>query len=292
MSSYGSRKLPIQARLKTSLFILIEEAPVTDMPNSGHALGPSSSADRYKIVVKPPRPRRRLCVDKDSSRSRDRYIPHRSYSGNTISKFHIRKPPIELSAHEKLLRQRERGENPFGRRRKCVSGAHFDNGYRFQPPHMSPHLLDSEINPRQLSTSGQRVSPRQVSVGAVWNVGGASIATRGPWLGMVDGRRTYFERNVTAPLYIARHWIHRNRNISSSEETEMNNSRLAAAFDMDLAHRQLLIPKPAMSSGSHLCASSPHFGKTVPLTWKDCTWKRADMETGKQPKKGKTKEDC
>lgn len=221
---------------------------------------------------------------------RDRFIPQRSYSGNTTSKFHVRKTPAELTAHEKLLRQRERGENPFARRRRtCVSRVHLDNENILQPPHLSPHLLDSEANPRQFSTSGQRVTPRQVSVGAVWNVGGSSIATRGPWLGIVEGRRMYLERNVTAPLYIARYWT--DRNILSSEEIEINNSRLAAAFDMDLAHRQLLIPKPA-SAEIRLCASLLHFEKTVPLAWEDCTWKRANIEAGEQLKKGKTNESC
>lgn len=270
------------------------------MPDLGHVSHPSTSnhlsAVRSAVPSrafpeKLPCPRRRSCLGKDPSRLRDRYVPQRSYSGNTTSKFHIRKLPTELAAHEKLLRQRERGENPFGRRRRTgVPEVHLDIDDVFQPPHMSPHLLDSELNPRQFSTSGQRVTPRQVSVGAVWNVGGASIATRGLWLGIVEGRKMYFKRNVTAPLYIARYWT--NRNISSSEQREINRSRLAAAFDMDLAHRQLLISKPAMSAETCLCASSPHFEKALPLAWRDCTWKRADIEVGEQLDLEKTKGIC
>lgn len=274
----------------------IEEVPATNMPDLGHLSHPASSnhvsavRSSRAFPEKHPCPRRRACLGKDSSRLRDRYVPQRSYSGNTTSKFHIRELPTELAAHEKLLRQRERGENPFGRRRRTgVPEVPLDEDL-FQPPHMSPHLLDSELNPRQFSTSGQRVTPRQVSVGAVWNVGGGSIATRGPWLGIVEGRRMYFKRNATAPLYIARYWT--NPNISSSEATEINRSRLAAAFDMDLAHRQLFISKPAMSAEAHLCASSPHFEKALPLAWKDCTWKRADIEPGKHLNKEKTKENC
>jgi hypothetical protein len=100
----------------------------------------------------------------------------------------------------------------------------------------------------------------------------------------------YFERNVTAPLYIARYGT--DRNISSSEESEINISRLAAAFDIDLTHRQLLISKPATSAKTRHCASSPHFEKALPLAWKDCTWKRADIELGEQLNKGKTTETC
>ena len=270
---------------------MLDLGHVSHPTSSNHVSAVRSVVSSRTFQEKLPCPRRRSCLGKHSSRLRDRYIPQRSYSGNTTSKFHIRKLPTELAAHEKLLRRRERGENPFGRRRRTgIPEVHLNIEDPFQPPHMSPHVLDSELNPRQFSTSGQRVTPRQVSVGAVWNVGGASIATRGPWLGIVEGRKMYFKSNVTVPLYIARYWT--NRNISSSEQREINRSRLAAAFDMDLAHRQLLISKPAMSAETRLCASSPHFEKAHPLAWRDCTWRRADIEVGEQLDLEKTKGIC
>ncbi|EED24454.1 cell cycle regulatory protein, putative [Talaromyces stipitatus ATCC 10500] len=217
--------------------------------------------------------RHRIRLAKSSMLLRDRFVPQRSYSGNTISKFHVRKLPVDLAAHEKLLRQQENNENPFcRRRRRMVIPIQFDINDLFQPPHMSPHLLDNEVNPRQYSTHGPRVTPRQVSVGAVWNVGGASIATRGPWLGIAESKNGYSSGKVPAPMYYARYVF--DEDVSLSEETEMNMSRLAAAIDIDLTHRQLAISKPATSTDIRVCPLSPHYEKSLPLAWRECGWKR------------------
>ncbi|OKL59995.1 hypothetical protein UA08_04777 [Talaromyces atroroseus] len=205
---------------------------------------------------------------------RDRFIPPRSYSGSTIAKYHMRKLPMELTADEKLLRQRERNEDPFGRRRnrKAIPAITQDT---IQAPHISPHIVDSHAILSHYPFSGPRITPRQVSVGAVWNVGGASTATRGPWLGITDGQKGYSGSKSTAPMYFARYEF--SQDISESEELEMNQARLAAAFDMDLNHRQLVICKPAAQTGTLLFQSDPQFDKFRPLRWKDCAWKRAEF---------------
>lgn len=262
------------------------------MPDLDHVSRPSSS--KHVSAVRPAVPsrafpeklpctRRRPGLVEQSTRLRDRFVPQRSYSGNAVAKYRVRKLPMELAAHEKLLRQREKGENPFGRphQRTAASGVQSNIKYLFQPPHMSPHLLDSEVNPRQYSTSGQRVTPRQVSVGAVWNVGGASTATRRPWLGIVNSQNGFSGGDVTALMHFARYEF--DHVGSSSEETEMIMSRLAAAMDMDLAHRQLIIPKPVTSTEYRFYPSSAVFGKSVPFPWEDCAWMRAESTIpGKQ----------
>jgi hypothetical protein len=211
---------------------------------------------------------------------RDRFIPPRSYSENTITKYHVRKLPMELTADEKLLRQRERNEDPFGRRRNRKTLLAISQG-NIQAPHMSPHIVDNQAMLSHYPLSGPRITPRQVSVGAVWNVGGASISTPGPWLGITDGQKGYSGSKSTAPMYFARY--EPTQGISTSEELEMSKARLAAAFDMDLSHRQLVICKPAASTGIRLCQFAPQFDRFhYPLAWKDCAWKRAEFVPGKQ----------
>lgn len=161
------------------------------LPN--HVSVAKSAVQCRAFSEKFPRPRHRLHLVREQMNPRDRFVPQRSYSGNTVAKHHVRKLPVELAVHEKLLRRQEISEEPFGSRHQqmAVPDVQLYIEDILQAPHMAPHLLDSEVDPRQYSTSRQRVTPRQVSLGAVWNVGGASIVTRGPWLGIANGQTGY-----------------------------------------------------------------------------------------------------
>jgi hypothetical protein len=150
-----------------------------------------------------------------------------------------------------------------------------------QAPHLSPHIVDFQAVPSHFSLTGQRINPRQVSVGAVWNVGGASVATRGPWLGKLDGQKGYTRSKSTAPMYFARY--EPIQDISSSEELDMSKTRLATAFDVDLTQRQFNICKSTTQKETRFCRSFPIVDKLHPLAWKDCAWKRAECVPGKQP---------
>lgn len=260
---------------------------------SNHLSVDKPDLPRPAIPEKLPCFRRGLFLGKVTSRLRDRYVPQRSYSGNTTSKFHIRKLPAELFAHEKLLRRRDISGNNICRRRQraAVLDAQFDIEETSQAPHMSPHLLDSEVNPRQYSTSVQRVTPRQVSVGAVWNVGGVSTPTRGPWLGIASGQTGYSGGKMTGPMYFARY--DSDREIISSEETEMFRTRLAASMNIDLAHRQLAIPKSDALNRNHIYPPSPHYDKSPPDLWNDCALKRdVSFVSGKQARQIKGMQMC
>lgn len=224
--------------------------------------------------------RRRRSTSRKSILARDRWIPPRSSSSSAVTNYNVRKLPLELTGNERILRQRERSEDPFRRRRQRTPAIPRCTHNFSQPPHMSPHIVDHEVILSRFPWSGERINARQVSIGAVWNVGGASIATRGPWLGIIDGQKGYSGSNTTAPLYFARY--ESIGGISLSDELEMNQTRLAAAFGLDLVRRQLVISRPCAPADNLVCPSSPHFEKTRPLVWKDCEWKRADCVPGKR----------
>jgi hypothetical protein len=144
---------------------------------------------------------------------------------------------------------------------------------------MSPHIVDDQTLPSQYSSfNGRRITPRQVSVGGIWNVGGSSIATRDPRLGTTHSQRGLYEDKAATPMHVARYEY--STHISSSEELEMNQSRLAIAFDIDLIRPQLTICKLTKSNEIGPSPSSPEYEKfKCPLVWKDCEWKRAELSS-------------
>lgn len=211
----------------------------------------------------------------------DRFIPKRSDHSIFITNHRIRKHPGDLTVNEKLHRQQECSENPFDRRPShgILPSSLLNRGGFLQAPHMSPHLVDDQaLLSQHPSSTGRRITPRQVSVGGIWNVGGSSIATRDPRLGPAYDRGDLYEDKSATPIHVARYEY--STHISSSEDLEMNQSRLAIAFDVDLIRPQLTICNLTKPTETGLSPSSPQYERfKCPLVWKDCEWKRAEMSS-------------
>lgn len=213
------------------------------------------------------------------SASPDRFIPRRTTNGTAVTIYHIGKFPQRLTPKEKLLRQRDRSENPFKRRRsgaiRSVRSVSFQQ--LIQIPHLSPHLIDDPVLTGGYHQAGGRINFRQVSAGSVWKVGGGSAATEVPWLGISDGMGGFSRAGMTAAMHVA-HFFNKP---SPSEEFEMNESRLTFALDFDPAHRLLNFGELLGSTNINICPSSPQYEKCCPLAWKDNTWKRVENVPGK-----------
>lgn len=126
-----------------------------------------------------------------------------------------------------------------------------------------PHLInDAVVTPED----GQ--SPRQISAGAVWNVGGPSAATGGSPAGISDGHGGLLGSGTNAPMYLA-NFIATD---TPRQDRERHESRLALALDIDQATRVLNISN--QDSPKDLSPASPQYGKRSPFTWKDNTWMR------------------
>ncbi|KAL1973292.1 hypothetical protein VTN31DRAFT_5927 [Thermomyces dupontii] len=224
-------------------------------------------------------PRRRQTADHQPARptpSRDRFIPKRELTDSMVTTFRVSIHPELLTPMEKLHRQRDKRKDPFqGRRpRTVISGREYHNQQRILSTHPVPHLLDHSA----LSDGdGIRIGTRQISAGAVWNVGGASAAQGTRLLGVPDGAGGFCKSGSMAPLHVALFFTRP----SPSEEQDMNESRLTLALDIDQAQRLLQIPERSKLHDSTPPASSPRYEMCCPLTWKDNAWKRSELIAGK-----------
>ncbi|KAL1995801.1 hypothetical protein VTN49DRAFT_667 [Thermomyces lanuginosus] len=211
-----------------------------------------------------------------STSSRDRFIPKRELTDSMVATFRVGIHPELLTPMEKLHRQRDKRKDPFQRRRPrtVMSTRAYYSQQRVISPHSAPHLLD---HPALSDGDELRIGARQISAGAVWNVGGASAAQGTRLLGVPDGAGGFCKSGSMAPFHVAQ-FLNRP---SPSEEQEMNESRLTLALDIDQARRLLKIPERSRLLDSTPSASSPRYEMCCPLTWKDNTWKRSELIAGK-----------
>ena len=164
----------------------------------------------------------------------DRFISTRSVSQDTSNNFHVSKRTNELSSSERLLRQNLASPDPFdsptrarvGRRR--ISGNQVRNPSRTTSRNISGTNL---LNPPMNASDAQA---RQVSTGAVWNVGGSSAtAPSGPISAVPNGRGGFTGSGTNAPMYTSRFFEKESPDLDRGRL----EGRLAAALDIDQASR-------------------------------------------------------
>ena len=170
------------------------------------------------------------------SSSPDRYISNRQKLQGASKTFRVSKSPHKLSSSEKLLRHPSATPDPFG---PLVVPRIRD--------HRSPDPVSGDVQiqlsrPRTMGFTNLLTLPqdtlvlqdRQVSAGAVWNVGGSNAATHsGPIRSISDGRGGFLSSGSNAPMYTS-HFYDEDILDHGLERME---SRLAAALDIDLTSR-------------------------------------------------------
>lgn len=240
----------------------------------GSATSPGASAMRG-------RRRNRRCASAGSTihaprspTSPDRFIPARESFDCPATPFRVSKSPRHLSPEEKLLRRRDPSADPFmpTRSRRAASVPRLGSQHERRLTRYLPHLVsDSAIAGSRDPIEASDLL-RQVSAGAVWNVGGSSAAMGGPPVGISDGMGGLIGSGTTAPMYVANFL----EKTTPAEEREKHESRLALALDIDQTNRLLDICRPPAHLYSKPSPSSPHYERYCPLTWKDNAWKRAE----------------
>lgn len=204
--------------------------------------------------------------------SPDRFVPPRDHAHSSSKPFRLSKSPQLLSLDEKLLRKRDHSVDPFTASKVTPVGLSRRNTVperRFSPRYLPRLTNDAIVTPGPDRPENSHRS-RQISAGAVWNVGGPSAATGGPPAGISDGHGGLVGSGTNAPMYLAKF-------ISADtphQDLERHESRLALALDIDQATRVLNISNAEPQSD--LSPSSPQYGKRSPFTWKDNTWMRAE----------------
>jgi hypothetical protein len=209
----------------------------------------------------------------------DRFIPERRFSDASAPPFRVAKPPQCLSAEEKLLRRRDRREDPFRlpRSPQMISfPRHTDYHQRRRNLHLIPHLVNDPAFAQHDDVLGTR-NFREISTGGVWNVGGTSVAIGSRPVGIQDGMGGFLRSGTTAPMHVAKFFD----KASAAEQHKMHESRLAFALDIDRASRMLSFWRLPSLREFKISPSSPRYEHCCPLTWKDNAWKRAELAEGK-----------
>lgn len=204
--------------------------------------------------------------------SPDRFIPPRAFADPPSTPFRVCKNPKRLSPDEKLLRRRLPSADPFlpTRRRRANTAPR----PRVYSPHYGPHLVNDSAIAGSLSSQESGDPARQVSLGAVWNVGGTSVALNKSSLAIPDGTGGLLSSGTTAPMHTAKFYPKR----ALVYGPEKHESRIALALDIDPASRLLntcnLSPSPEFTPSP----SSPDYERFSPFVWKDSAWKKAERE--------------
>lgn len=211
------------------------------------------------------------------SASPDRYISNR-YSPQDASKtFRLSRNPQQLSSVEKLLRHPSATPDPFGplntrRVRETRINASANTG---------PHAVQSRT--RTIGTTNVQHPPedplaiqnRQVSAGAVWNIGGGSQATpSGPVRGISNGRGGFTSSGSNAPMFTA----HFFDDDTLDQDNSQLESRLAIALDIDQTCRILDIsrtPAQTRSASTGSIGTKRKYPYVKPRTrWMNNQWVR------------------
>ncbi|ORY58501.1 WD40-repeat-containing domain protein [Pseudomassariella vexata] len=157
-----------------------------------------------------------------SSQYPDRFVPSREHSTPVGDRFRTNKQAHELSTSERLIRNEAATPDAF-----CFR------------PHRRRPTASTRRSSRSDNTDirggtllGLNDPIRQISVGAVWTIGGTA-----PSGSAVDsGRGRYIASGTNAPLYTTSFSSARPR---SEEEQEKHEGRLAYALNIDRAQRIL-----------------------------------------------------
>lgn len=207
--------------------------------------------------------------------SPDRYISNRQKPQEASKTFRVSKSPHQLSSSERLLRHPSATQDPFG---PLVVPRTRD--------HRTPASIVGDVQmlhsrPRTMGITNLLTVPqdtlvlqnRQVSAGAVWNVGGSNAATHsGPIRSISDGRGGFLSSGSNAPMYTS-HFYDEDILDHGSERME---SRLAAALDIDLTSRVIDTSRTVRSNRSVSVNSAGVKRKSVDsdprIRWKHGEW--------------------
>ncbi|KAJ5297448.1 hypothetical protein N7508_007697 [Penicillium antarcticum] len=275
----GSIRLTESATLNLPFF----ETPTSPLLSKTIAPVFAIPAPRFKEnrVSSPERGRSRVRCASNSpavrspfggSISPDRFIPKRDFAESSSAAFRVAKHPLRLSPREKLLRRCPPGNDPFlppnTRRLPIVSRPQQPTRLQ-QVPRQRPNLVNG------IAFSGSNIPDatlRQVSAGAVWNVGGASAVRGGPLSTAPGDTSIATGHGPAAPNYVARFLPKK----PTPDEEERHESRLALALDIDPITRLLGTTQPCFEVP--LSPASLHYERLSPFVWKDSAWKKVERQ--------------
>jgi hypothetical protein len=228
------------------------------------------------------RPLRRRCASfaEASNKARtwfsspDRFLSPRAESVDRGTVFRVSKAPQNLSPRERSTRQRDTIASPFhspttSRSREAVRRQRSPSG-RQHPPHFTPSFVHGhDALPGTIDAAEPTEPPRQISLGAVWSVGGSTVARGGPRVSIPDGQGGLLASGTTSPIYTA-HFLDRG---SPNQDAQRQEDRIALALEIDQASRVL---GPSLRPPLLKTPSTESPPQSRPFEWKNNTWSRED----------------
>ncbi|KAI4227375.1 MAG: hypothetical protein L6R36_002455 [Xanthoria steineri] len=211
--------------------------------------------------------------DSTLSASSDRFISNRSTPQDSAKSFRLGKPPHLLSPDEKLLRRESATPDPFvspsPARSRHTASLLPDRNTRLANRSHSRSVSGPDIltMPHHAHTPPQR---RQVSSGAVWNVGGGNSLPTGPVEGISNGRGGWIGSGTNAPLYTAK-FLDKDH---SEEDLDTYAHRLAIALDINRNKKVLDFSRPQKRERTVSGAKRKRDEEVSRTQWKYGEWTR------------------
>jgi meiosis-specific APC/C activator protein AMA1 len=208
------------------------------------------------------------------SRTPDRFVFDRNLDVQPRERFMLSSPPQDLSAHDRWSRRQAYAHDAFGSRTKITRDPKISKSpVRHQASRTPRSFMSSRVGPLGLLTPD---SPRDISQGAVWNVGGSSPASPSDGVRSIsNGRGGHITSGTNAPMFRS---DFSNRVHDDSEFLHTHGARLSAAMGLDQANRVLDqgvgLLTPARSPDSDAA------GSFSPSVWRNSEW----MKPGSPPR--------
>ena len=212
--------------------------------------------------------------------STDRFISNRASAYDLSLTFRSTKAAQDLTRSEKLLRDSSASPDPFGRltlprlrKQSIISPGGRQGTVR---ANRNRSRTTGAANAIALPQETSALESRQVSAGAVWNVGGiAPSAHIGPVRAISNGRGGYLSSGSNAPMYTAEFLDES----TQDQEMETMENRIAKALDIDRTGRLI---STVRSLGEPRSASTGPVGlnkrsalEGPKTTWNNGEWVRS-----------------
>ncbi|XEV06730.1 hypothetical protein FSHL1_012017 [Fusarium sambucinum] len=213
----NEEKIPPAAKLNEVQYGI----PTT--PEHNH---PRQKSNVVSPFICPQSPKRLPLQDKriDHNRSLDRYVPRRDFVSPSSERYRTTKQSQDLSREERLKRNKSASADPFVLKRRVL-----DPDPRF-PFRVDDTGRDRGVALGQLPQN--RGGERQVSMGAIWSVGGVAPST----IAVDDGQGHFVRRGTNARLFPT---PLQEGLVSTSVEKEKHEGRIASALKIDQVRKIL-----------------------------------------------------
>ncbi|KAG9607985.1 WD40 repeat-like protein, partial [Aureobasidium melanogenum] len=200
------------------------------------------------------------------SRTPDRFVFDRTLNVQPRERFMLSTPPQELTANDRWSRRQSHAHDAFGSKTKVTRRPNLTKSPVIARTPRTPSLfMSSRVNPLGLVTPE---SLREISQGAVWNVGGSSPAQ------LVDGVRSTsngrggrITSGTNAPMFRSDFSNHVH---DDTDHLRIHGKRLSAAMEVDQANRVL-----DQGSGLLTPSRSPEVNAAAgfsPSVWRNNEW--------------------